>query len=153
MAGHHRPYPAEFRQRMLDLVRAGRKPAELAKKFELSAQTIGNWVKQDNGRRSDGLTSEEQAEVRRLRREVRQLREEREILKKTAAWFARETESIWWIATLPQSVPTSFGWLTSPTSPPGQVFCFWPWCSMRSVGALSAGRWPITCAPSWCSMR
>jgi len=97
MAGHHRAYPAEFRQRILELVRAGRKPAELAKKFELSAQTIGNWVKQaalDSGHRSDGLTSEEKDEVRRLRREVRTLREEREILKKAAAWFARETGSI-----------------------------------------------------------
>ena len=97
MAGHHRPYPAEFRQRMLELVRAGRKPDELAKEFELSAQTIWNWVKQadlDNGRRKDGLTSEEKDEVRRLRRGVRALREEREILKKAAAWFARETGSI-----------------------------------------------------------
>jgi len=97
MAGHHRAYPAEFRQRMLELVRAGRKPQELAKEFELSAQTIGNWVKQaelDSGRRDDGLTTEEKDEVRRLRREVRALREEREILKKAAAWFARETGSI-----------------------------------------------------------
>ena len=97
MAGHHRAYPAEFRQRMLELVRAGRKPQALAKEFELSAQTIGNWVKQadlDNGRRGDGLTTEEKDEVRRLRREVRALREEREILKKAAAWFARETGSI-----------------------------------------------------------
>ena len=97
MAGHHRPYPAEFRQRMLELVRAGRKPEELAKEFELSAQTIWNWVKQidlDNGRRSDGLTTEEKDEVRRLRSEVRALREEREILKKAAAWFARESGSI-----------------------------------------------------------
>ena len=93
----HRPYPAEFRQRMLELVRAGRKPEQLAKEFELSAQTIWNWLKQadlDGGRRSDGLTSEEKDEVRRLRREVRALREEREILKKAAAWFARETGSI-----------------------------------------------------------
>jgi transposase len=82
---------------MVELVRAGRRPAELAKEFELSAQTIWNWIKQvdlDNGRRSDGLTSEEKDEVRRLRREVRTLREEREILKKAAAWFARETGSI-----------------------------------------------------------
>jgi transposase len=82
---------------MLELVRAGRKPQALAKEFELSAQTIGNWVKQadlDGGGRDDGLTSEEKEEVRRLRREVRALREEREILKKAAAWFARETGSI-----------------------------------------------------------
>jgi transposase len=82
---------------MLELVRAGRRPQDLAKEFELSAQTIGNWVKQadlDNGRRDDGLTSEEKEELRRLRRENRQLREEREILKKAAAWFARESGSI-----------------------------------------------------------
>ena len=93
----HRPYPPEFRQRMIELVRAGRKPEELAKEFEPTAQTIWNWLKQaelDTGRRTDGLTTEEQEELRRLRRENRQLREEREILKKAAAWFARETGSI-----------------------------------------------------------
>jgi transposase len=82
---------------MIELVRAGRKPEALAREFELSAQTIWNWIRQadlDTGRRSDGLTSEEKEEVRRLRREVRTLREEREILKKAAAWFARETGSI-----------------------------------------------------------
>jgi len=93
----HRPYPPEFRQRMIELVRAGRKPEELAKEFEPTAQTIWNWLKQadlDTGRRTDGLTTAEQEELRRLRRENRQLREEREILKKAAAWFARETGSI-----------------------------------------------------------
>jgi transposase len=82
---------------MIELVRAGRKPEELAKEFEPTAQTIWNWLKQadlDTGRRTDGLTTEEQEELRRLRRENRQLREEREILKKAAAWFARETGSI-----------------------------------------------------------
>jgi transposase len=93
----HRPYAPEFRQRMIELVRAGRKPEELAKEFEPTAQTIWNWLKQadlDTGRRTDGLTTAEQEELRRLRRENRQLREEREILKKAAAWFARETGSI-----------------------------------------------------------
>jgi len=93
----HRPYPPEFRQRMIELVRAGRKPEELAKEFEPTAQTIWNWLKQadlNTSRRTDGLTTEEQEELRRLRREVRTLREEREILKKAAAWFARETGSI-----------------------------------------------------------
>ena len=97
MPGTHRPYSPEFRQRIVELVRAGRKPEQLAKEFEPSAQTIWNWLKQadlDGGRRSDGVTTEEKDEVRRLRRENRQLREEREILKKAAAWFARESGSI-----------------------------------------------------------
>jgi transposase len=91
------PYPPEFRQRIVELVRKGRTPEELGRQFEPSAQCIRNWVRQadrDEGHRQDGLTTAEQDEVRRLRRENRALREEREILKKAAAWFARETSSI-----------------------------------------------------------
>jgi transposase len=91
------PYPPEFRQQLVELVRAGRSPEELAREFEPSAQAIRNWVRQsdlDEGRRSDGLTSQEREELRRLQRENRQLREEREILAKAAAWFAREAGSI-----------------------------------------------------------
>jgi len=72
-------------------------PAELAQEFEPSDQCIRNWVKQadrDSGKRQDGLTSEEKAELARLRRENRTLREERAILAKAAAWFARETGKI-----------------------------------------------------------
>ncbi len=90
------PYPPEFRQQMVDLVRAGRTPEELSREFEPTAQSIWNWVRQaerDLGVRPDGLTSDEKEELRRLRREVRVLREEREILKKAAAWFAEETGS------------------------------------------------------------
>jgi transposase len=97
MHRHRDPYPPEFRQQMVDLVRAGRTPEELAREFEPSAQAIRNWVRQsdlDEGRRDDGLKSSELEELRRLRRENRQLREEREILAKAAAWFARETGSI-----------------------------------------------------------
>jgi transposase len=97
MPKSHRPYAPEFRQRIVELVRKGRTPEELARQFEPSAQAIRNWVKQadlDVGQRSDGLTTEEGEELRRLRRENRALREEREILKKAAAWFARETSSI-----------------------------------------------------------
>jgi len=91
------PYPPEFRRRMVDLVRSGRKPEELSREFEPSAQAIRNWVRQadrDQGIRADGLTTEEREELRRLRRENKQLREEREILKKAAAWFAKETGTI-----------------------------------------------------------
>ena len=90
-------YPPEFRQQIIELARAGRSAKELAREFEPSEQTIRNWIKQadlDSGRRTDGLTSEEQAELRRLRRENRQLKLEREILKKAAAWFARETKAL-----------------------------------------------------------
>ena len=90
-------YPPEFRQRIVELVRKGRTPEELGRQFEPSAQCIRNWVRQadrDEGHRQDGLTTAEQDEVRRLRRENRTLREEREILRKAAAWFARETTSI-----------------------------------------------------------
>jgi transposase len=96
MPKSHRPYPPEFRQRIIELVRKGRTPEELAQQFEPSAQAIRNWVRQaerDGGQRQDGLTTEEREELRRLRRENRMLREEREILKKAAAWFARETTS------------------------------------------------------------
>ncbi|MQM38292.1 hypothetical protein KBTX_02302 [wastewater metagenome] len=91
------PYPAAFREQMIELVRTGRTPEELAQEFEPTAQTIRNWVAQaerDSGRRSDGPSSAEQEELRRLRREVKRLREEREILSKAAAWFARETDSV-----------------------------------------------------------
>jgi len=97
MPKSHRPYTPEFRQRLVDLVRKGRTPEELGRQFEPSAQAIRGWVKQaalDTGQRTDGLTTEEREELRRLRRENRTLREERDILKRAAAWFARETTSI-----------------------------------------------------------
>ena len=87
----------EFREQMVELVKAGRTPEELSREFEPTAQTIHNWVKQadlDAGVRSDGLTSSEREELRGLRRENKRLRIEREILKKAAAWFAQETDSV-----------------------------------------------------------
>ncbi len=97
MSNTRPPYPREFREQMVELVRSGRSPEELAREFEPSAQAIRNWIGQadrNEGRRADGLTSAERDELRRLRRENRQLRQEREILAKAAAWFARETGSI-----------------------------------------------------------
>ena len=82
---------------MIEMVRAGRTPESLANEFEPSAQAIRNWVRQadlDTGKRKDGLTTDEREELNRLRRDVRVLREEREILKKAAAWFARETGTV-----------------------------------------------------------
>lgn len=93
----HPPYPPEYRRRLVELVRAGRTPESLAKEFEPSAPAIRNWYRQsqlEEGQESNGLTAAEQEELQRLRRENRQLREEREILAKAAAWFAREADSI-----------------------------------------------------------
>lgn len=95
MPGSHKLYPREFKQKLVELVREGRTPEELSRQFEPSAQAIRNWVRQadrDEGKRDDGLTTAERAELQRLRRENERLREEREILKKAAAWFALETE-------------------------------------------------------------
>ena len=91
------PYPRQFREEAVRLVReSGKSRARIAKDLGISEQSLYTWMKQDDldiGRRTDGLTTEEHAEVRRLRREVRILREEREILKKAAAFFAKETNS------------------------------------------------------------
>ena len=89
--------PPEYRQQIVELVRAGRNPRALAQEFETTEQTIRNWVKQaalDGGQRTDGLTTEERAALRQLRRENRQRKLERELRKKAAAWFARETGTV-----------------------------------------------------------
>jgi transposase len=88
------PYPPDLRRQIIELVGRGRTPEELAREYEPTATTIRKWVAQDDidtGRRSDGLTTAERQEIVKLRREVKVLREEREILKKAAAWFARES--------------------------------------------------------------
>ena len=93
MARKHAPFTPEFRRQMIDLVRSGRSPESLAKEFEPTAQTIRNWVAQtgrDDGSRDDGLKTDERDEINRLRRENRQLKVERDILSKAAAWFARD---------------------------------------------------------------
>ena len=76
MGKHRAPYPAEFRAHIVELVKAGRTPEELAREFEPSVQTIINWVAQadiDAGVRQEGLTTAERQELTRLRRENRQL--------------------------------------------------------------------------------
>jgi transposase len=82
---------------MVELVHAGRSPEALAREFEPTAQSIRNWLGQsarDAGGGDGGLMTAEREELTRLRRENRQLRLEREILSKAAAWFARETNAI-----------------------------------------------------------
>ena len=91
------PYAPEFREQMVALSRSGRSTRSLAKEFNVSEQAIRNWLKQtdlDNGSRADGVTTAERDELRRLRAENKRLQQERDILAKAAAWFARETGSL-----------------------------------------------------------
>ena len=94
------PYAPEFRRQMIELVRAGRDPDDLAREFEPTSQSIRNWVAladRREGRREEKVeatSSAERDELIKLRREVRQLKLERDILSKAAAWFARETGAV-----------------------------------------------------------
>ena len=83
------PYPAEFREQIIALAKIGRSVESLAREFEPCVATFHGWVKQvDGGLLDEGLNSAERDELRRLRKENRQLRMERDILSKAAAWFA-----------------------------------------------------------------
>ena len=90
------PYPSEFRREAIGLMRSGaRTPRQLAEELGCSAQTLRNWLRQDEadrGEREDVLSTDERARLRELEREVRVLRQEREILKRAAAFLARETD-------------------------------------------------------------
>ena len=94
MARTHPPYPPEFRLEAVRLVKeGGRKIADVAQDLGVTGESIRNWIRRyeiDNGQR-EGLTTSEREELRNLRREIRILREERDILKKAAAFFAQET--------------------------------------------------------------
>ncbi len=92
------PYPAQFRQQIIELARAGRTPAQLSREFGPTAQSIANWMVQDARDRGtpitgkEGLTTTERKELVRLRHENRQIKQERDILAKATAWFAGKSE-------------------------------------------------------------
>ena len=96
-ASNVKAYPKEFREKVVQLVQGeDRSQREVAEEFGISTDSVRRWVQQaerDQGSRQDGLRTSEREELSRLRREVRQLKMDREILSKAAAWFARETNS------------------------------------------------------------
>lgn len=102
MPKSHAPYPSEFRTEALRLMRtSGKSTAQIGRELDVTTETLQQWRKQadlDDGLRHDGLTTEETEEVRRRRREVKTLREEREILLKarvpSGQFFAKETGQI-----------------------------------------------------------
>src|SRR5437868_6896443 len=89
------PYPPDFRAEAVRLARSKQQPiAQTARDLGVSYEALRHWIKRaelDRGPRSDGLTTAEREELARLRRENRVLKEEREILKKAAAFFAQES--------------------------------------------------------------
>jgi len=96
MPRSRRFFPPEYKAEVVELIRStGKAVGQVARELDLTETAVRQWVKQadlDAGRRTDGLTTAERDELRQLRREVRDLREEREILRKAAVFFARETD-------------------------------------------------------------
>lgn len=95
------PYPAQFRQQMVELVQAGRKPSELTKEFNCHTTSILSWVRNAGGivptamqavGQSQPLSNAERQELTELRRKLRQVQMERDILAKATAWFAAKSE-------------------------------------------------------------
>jgi transposase len=95
------PYPAQFRQQMVELIQAGRKPSELAKEFNCHATSILNWVRQSGGSvpiavlshaQGAALSTAERQELIELRRKLRQVQMERDMLARATAWFAGKSE-------------------------------------------------------------
>jgi transposase len=90
------PYPEEFKREAIELVRlTGKSVRQVASDLGISEASLRGWIKQaerDQGKRPDGLSTDERLELQKLRRENRTLRMEREILKKAAAFFAKETD-------------------------------------------------------------
>jgi transposase len=91
------PYPQKFRDQIIELARNGRTPSDLADEFEPTETTTSGWLKQadrDEGKSAEGLSTDEREELRELRKKLRQLKQERDILAKATAWFARETGDV-----------------------------------------------------------
>lgn len=91
MREKHTPYPEQFRQQMVELVKSGRQPKELAAEFGCHEASIKNWIRKDAGAvvaNSGAISINEREELLRLRKENKRLMVERDILSKATAWFA-----------------------------------------------------------------
>ena len=93
---YQRFYPPEFRREAVSLVKvSGRSVREVAGELGVSYESLRLWLRQeqlDRGERDDGLTSDQLDELRKLRRQVRELEREREVLKRAVTFFVRETD-------------------------------------------------------------
>lgn len=92
------PYPAPFKQQILELVPSGRSIAELAREFEPSEEAIYTWIMQadrDQGKHADILSTKEREELQRLRKENHGVQQERDVLAKAAAWFVAKPSFAW----------------------------------------------------------
>jgi transposase len=93
---NRRQFTSEFKRDAVALVRtSGRPIAEIARELGIYDSTLGNWVKQDriDGGEREGLTSDERARLRELERDNARLRMERDLLKRTVAFWVKETST------------------------------------------------------------
>lgn len=94
--GKNQHYSNQFREQMVELVKLGRKIPELAREFNCHETTIRTWVRQSNeetGKQAMPLTANEREELNELRRKLRQVQQERDILAKATAWFANKSDA------------------------------------------------------------
>ena len=139
-------YPLEYRRRMVELARSGRSPEALAREFEPSAPTIRSWVRQadlDEGRRDDGTTTRERDELRRLKRENKQLRLERDIIIKSRG-LVRPPERVRVREGAPGRVPRARD-VPRPRSLPERLL------RVAEATAFRRARCATTCCASWCA--
>jgi transposase len=128
-------YPPEFRHEAIELLRQGRTPGEPSKSLGVSPQTLRNWRRQDEldrHERDDGVTTDERTGLARLRRENQRLRQERDLLKRAAAFFAMKSGT--------RCAATGSSWRRRPASPSPNAPRL-PWRELLGVSTSGFYAW------------